>query len=81
MSNRLASKFVAELNCDIDVAIQIVNNLFNCSDKTLEQIVSSLNIEVNFDTQIVTIWVARSIGQLKSLIICSIVVIRHLNKL
>ena len=55
MSNRLANKFVADLSSQVNLATQIVNNLFNCSDKTLEQIISSFNIETGFDTQIVTI--------------------------
>ena len=56
MSNRLASKFVADLSCPTGRATQNhmkkeLMDICKCSDKTLEQIVSSLNIEVNFDIQ------------------------------
>ena len=59
MSNRLASKFVADLSSQVGRATQkYMNKLLTILIskpvsilKTLEQIISSLSIEVNFATQ------------------------------
>ena len=56
MSNRLVSRFVEDLNCDIDVAIKNhmkkeLMDICKCSKTTLEQIINDLNCQVNLAIQ------------------------------
>ena len=56
MSNRLANKFVEDLNCRWPAATQNhmkkeLMDICKCSKTTLEQIINDLNSQVNLATQ------------------------------